>query len=272
MRCGSDAGRRKAPLSTGRGAKPKTIHNDVVVIKQMVNFARRRRMISEDPLADLTLSRPKRTPQPFWTREQVELILQNAAPRYRPLLQFLADTGVRIGEARWLTWDDVDFEHGVARIRAKEGWRPKSGDERVIPLSAELCRVLRGLPRSSQWVFTAWSSSRCAASDRQVSDRLALTHLKKVLRKLGLQGHLHTFRHSFISHALTRGVPEAIVRDWVGHVDREVIRVYTHIADQVSRNAMDGLFPAPQENPAGREERGAINNPKRAQNVRREED
>jgi len=59
-----------------------------------------------------------------------------------------------------------------------------------------------------------------------------LEHLERVLRRLGLRGHLHTFRHSFISHALTQGVPEAIVRLWVGRVDREVIKLYTHIADE----------------------------------------
>ena len=47
-------------------------------------------------------------------------------------------------------------------------------------------------------------------------DRRALAHLKMVLKKLRLPGHLHTFRHSFISHALTSGVPPAIVRTGSG--------------------------------------------------------
>jgi len=47
-------------------------------------------------------------------------------------------------------------------------------------------------------------------------------YLKRLLKKLGLPGHLPTFRHTFISLALTRGVPEATVRKWVGHVDDEI--------------------------------------------------
>ncbi len=71
--------------------------------------------------------------------------------------------------------------------------------------------------------------------------RRALVHLKSVLKKLGLKGHLHTFRHTFISHAITQGVPEAIVRDWVGHVDAEILKLYTHIANTASNEAMQRL-------------------------------
>jgi integrase/recombinase XerD len=109
--------------------------------------------------------------------------------------------------------------------------------------------MLGNLPRVASWVFTARPSRKYPVVGRQISDRRALQHLKTVLSKLGLEGHLHTFRHSFISHALTSGVPEAIVRDWVGHVDREIIRVYTHIADPISRSAMQGLFPGADKGP-----------------------
>jgi integrase len=223
-------------------AKPKTIHNDVVVIKQLVNFAVQRRMIAANPLAGLKLELPKRTPQPFWTRDQVDRILANANSTYRPLFQFLADTGCRIGEAVWLTWPDVDFDNNVVHIQPKEGWRPKTGDSRVIPMSANLAEVLRGRPRTAKWVFTAEPSLRRPAG-RQVSDRRALAHVKVVLKRLKLKGHLHTFRHSFISHALTSNIPEAIVRNWVGHVDPEIIRVYTHIADKQSHAGIELLFP-----------------------------
>jgi hypothetical protein len=41
--------------------------------------------------------------------------------------------------------------------------------------------------------------------------------------------------------ALTSGIPEAVVRAWVGHVDADVIRLYTHIADADSQAAMRRL-------------------------------
>lgn len=226
-------------------AKPKTTRNDVVLIKQLVNFAIRRKMIRENPLADLVIEQPMRTPQPFWIRDQVNDILKAASPRYRALFQFLADTGTRIGEACWLTWDDVDLDNKVIHIRAKDGWKPKTGDQRTVPLSAALVQILTVLPRSGKWVFTAPPTNRFPAAQRQVSPRRALAHLKIVLKRLGMPGHLHTFRHSFISHALTSGTPPAIVRTWVGHVDEEIMNIYTHLADQQSRAAMDKILPGP---------------------------
>ncbi len=71
-----------------------------------------------------------------------------------------------------------------------------------------------------------------------MSERLLLANLKKLLKQLDLPGHVHTFRHTFISLALTSGTPEAVVRAWVGHVDAETLRLYTHIADAASQAAM----------------------------------
>lgn len=220
------------------GSQPKTIHNDTVLIRQMVNFALARGLINKDPLKGLKLKKPKPTPQPCWNSDEVEVILLAASEVHRPALTMLADTGMRVGELKHLTWADIDLDNGIIHVRPKEGWKPKTGDIRVIPMSPRVKSMLTKLPQETKWVFCAQPSSQYPAVGRQVSERRLLQHLKRVLKRLSLPGHLHTFRHSFISKALTSGVPEAIVREWVGHVDHEIIRHYTHIADVVSKNAM----------------------------------
>jgi integrase len=45
----------------------------------------------------------------------------------------------------------------------------------------------------------------------------------------------YTFRHTFISLGLTRCIAEATIRSWVGHVDEEILRLYTHVSDAASR-------------------------------------
>jgi integrase len=223
-------------------SKPKTVLNDLVTIRQLVNFALQRKLLSEDPLAGLQFDKPVQVPQPYWSREQALQILEAANPIYRPIFHCLADTGTRIGEAIWLTWDDVDFENGVIHIQAKEDWAPKTGDERTISMSASLRQTILQQPRMYRWVFVAQPSWKYPQKGRQVSSRLSLAHLKRVLKRQGLPGHQHTFRHSFISHALTNSTPEAIVRHWVGHVDHKIMERYTHIADPISKGAMANLF------------------------------
>ncbi len=47
---------------------------------------------------------------------------------------------------------------------------------------------------------------------------------------------------------------ESIVCQWVGHVDREIMQLYTHIADNVSHEAMQRLHGKSSTNPAQQQE------------------
>lgn len=226
------------------GAAPKTVFTESVVIRQLINFALSRNLIKDDPLKGVSLKKPKPTQQPCWTLAEVETILSASRVSERPKFTVLADTGMRVGELIHLTWEDVDFARNVLHIRPKEGWRPKTGDQRAIPMSVRVRRVLESLPRRGRWVFTSAASKKYPRGDHHVSDRHLLASLKRVLKKLKLSGHLHTFRHAFISSALTKGTPEAIVRQWVGHVDAEIMKLYTHIADAASQAAMQRLADA----------------------------
>lgn len=219
----------------------KTVHTETVVIKQLVNFAVSRGLLATNPLRGLRIKKPKSRPQPCWTREQVTEILAASREGYRAALTLLAETGMRVGELKHLQWDDIDFPRNVIRVQPKQGWRPKTGDQRAIPISPATRAVLQQLPRQASRVVTAPPSKFSDAQNRPVCERRLLDHLKRVLKRLGLPGHLHTFRHAFISNALTEGTAEAVVRAWVGHVDAEVLKLYTHIADRASQAAMEDL-------------------------------
>jgi integrase len=225
-------------------AGPKTVHHDTVTIRQLVNFALRRGLINADPLKGLRIAKPMRTPQPCWTRDEVELILAKACPPYREPLVFLADTGARFAEAEWLTWDDVDLVRRWVHIRGKNGWKPKSGNERAVPLNDRLYEMFQAMPRRSKWVFTARPTRRYPTVERQISERRLLQYLKRLLKPLGLKGHLHTFRHSFVSFAAYQNIPERVLRRWIGHVDEKILAWYFHLADPQSHDAMKRLFPS----------------------------
>lgn len=168
-------------------------------------------------------------------------ILNSAGSPQREVLTFLADTGVRIGEVKWLTWDDVDLDRRLIHIRGKDPWQPKSRDARVIPINDRFVEMFSAMPRQGRWVFSARATTRHPQQGRQFSERRLLLYLKRVLKRLDLRGHLHTFRHSFISAAEIRGVPERVLRKWVGHVDREILDWYFHLADDESQEAMERL-------------------------------
>jgi integrase len=142
---------------------------------------------------------------------------------------------------QFLTWDDVDFANNLLHVRAKEGWKPKDGDQRSVPMSARLRALLEQLLRRPRWVVTAPATPKYPKGDHKNLDRRALRTLKRVLKRLGLTEKVHTFRHAFLSQALIRGTPEALVRAWAGHVDWNILKLYTHIANSDSQAAMQRL-------------------------------
>ena len=237
----------------GKVPKPRTIMNETVKIREFVNFAVSRKMISVDPLAGLRIPKVKSGGQPCWSPTEVEAILAAVAGPYQDAFLLWADTGMRFGDAAWLTWDDVDLVNNIIRIQAKEEWKPKNGEERAIPMSPRLREMLKRRPRQFRWVFTMQPSAKYPAGGHQLQESRLLAYLKVCLERLGLPGKIHTFRHSFVSRTLLAGIPEAVVRQWVGHLDREVTKIYTHILSPDSQAAMQRLSELPHPSTNGKE-------------------
>lgn len=226
------------------GAQLRTRYTEAVIVRQLVNFALVRKKLDGDPLQGYGLKKPRPTKQPCWTREQVLRILAASPPDVRPPFTLLAETGMRFGELAWLTWADVELDKGVLHIRPKDAWRLKTGDERSVPLSAAARAALEALPQRWRWVVTMPPTAAVTSAGRQWTERRLLSALKQVLVKVGLEGKLHTFRHTFVSHALLTRTPVSVVKKWVGHVDPRVIELYTHVHDEASTAAMQRLSEA----------------------------
>ena len=234
------------------GRSPKTIHNETTIIRQLVNFCVSRQMLSNDPLQGLKNAKPKPTKQPCWSADEVEQILIAAKEPQKSIYLLLADTGMRFGEVQWLTWDDIDFGRRCIHIRPKEGWKPKTGDSRHVDMTPRVLAMLQRRNLETPWVFCAGPSPKYPSGDHQISQRRLLRSLKRLLKRIGLpeSGKLHTFRHSFISKALAKGIPNSTVRSWVGHVSDDILALYTHVHDDQSRLAMQ-TFAAGTPEPAG---------------------
>ena len=163
--------------------------------------------------------------------------MKSPAGVYRVAFHAFLDAGLRSADLTHLMWDDIDFDHNVIHICEKT-WKeegeikrrcPKTGDQRVVPMSSAVISALKQHDRKNEWVFFATVSRKYPEGNHQLSSSRLLKVLKRILNNLSLARHVHTFRHTFISHALMQGVPETIVRSWVGHVeDDEIIRRFTH--------------------------------------------
>jgi integrase len=199
----------------------------------------------------------------FLEPEQIRTLLEVARDsRYGPFFEFLVHTGLRRGEALALTWDDVDLQERLLRIRGTlariDGnlrvLEPKSTkSRRTIPLSNPATDVLarirarteseRGLA-AQLWV----DSGHIFVTDigEPCDPRNALRALTTTARRAGLDGvGLHTLRHSAASVMLSERVPLNVVSQILGHSGNSITAdVYGHIAPDVSRRALDILGAA----------------------------
>jgi integrase len=195
------------------------------------------------------------------TREQLDALLGACWTKDRrsfPVVLTMARTGLRIGEALALKWDDVDI-HGrrlrVARTLSDDGTRidtPKSGHGRDVDLSTELTAVLRklhvlrkeealrhGRP-VTEWVFSTPTGTH-------LDPRNVRRAFGKALKEAKLPPHFtpHSLRHSYASILIAEGVSPAYVQRQLGHASITLtVDTYGSWLPCTDKTAVDSLDSA----------------------------
>ncbi len=145
---------------------------------------------------------------------------------YVDLYTTLSLTGLRIGEARFLTWDDVDFSNKVIHVRSgrKNGiyWQPKtkSSIRRVPiipPLEAILSRLLEK-SRKKLWVFESRRGT-------QLSQNNPSLRFREICDHLGFKKHfvVHSLRKYWASTVAQQGMDAMMMIRAFGHTDFKLI-------------------------------------------------
>jgi integrase len=119
--------------------------------RAMYSYAIKRRHLPPyvgNPFSELPLDRLKiedAKPIFVFTADTELAFFQEASDWSFPLHFTLAKTGLRVGELIHLLIEDLDLEGGWLHVRNKTelGWRVKTGNQRDVPLLAEVVAVLR---------------------------------------------------------------------------------------------------------------------------------
>jgi integrase/recombinase XerD len=185
--------------------------------------------------------------------EQVTAVLEACGRlRDRLLLMLLAE-GLRIGEALGLRHEDFDVAGSVVavvprtnqnRARAKSGGRLVPVPARVIRLYSDYLHAEYG-DLDCDYVFVSlWSGQPgCPLGYRSVYD--LVTRLRE---RTGIEFGLHTFRHTYATGLLRRGVPVEVVQRLLGHASIATTSdTYAHLKVEDARRALvrAGWLPGP---------------------------
>ena len=196
--------------------------------------------------------------------EDVELIKQEllkTAPNGEPLYCYgyayllILNTGMRMGEALSLRWDDVDFEnksitisknHILSKKRDEDGNRiggyelqtqnstKTSNGNRVIPINRSAEEALMALKRDNDTPYVITNSKH-----KPVLPSNFERSFHALLRNAGVEREcgIHALRHTFASMLFAKGVDVKIVSELLGHSTVKITYdIYVHLFDRdVSR-------------------------------------
>ncbi len=226
-------------INTGHAVK--TVNGELQFVKSVMLFAVQEGHIQFSPLSTIKpFQDPNRAQQvKYWTKEEIDIILEEVKPYYRDALEFLYNTGLRKEEMIHLTWDDVTENTGIYEIaiQAKDDWKPKTNRRRIIPLTARASDLIQGQVKSDRhnYIFKGCEGNKLH-HDHIYKD------LKRALKKLGLEGNIHKFRHTFASHLVMKGAGLETVSKLLGHSSIEMTMKYAHLAPEHLRKAVDLLM------------------------------
>ncbi len=139
------------------------------------------------------------------------------------LVKFLAYSGVRIGEAKFVTWADSNLGRRELHVRGDPDTATKNGETRYVPMIPELKQMLTEL-RSQR------AGEPATATVMRVFEcQNSMTHAAE---KIGMKRITHhDLRHLFATICIESGVDIPTVSRWLGHKDGGALcmKTYGHL-------------------------------------------
>ncbi|MGI8431526.1 MAG: tyrosine-type recombinase/integrase [Chthoniobacterales bacterium] len=139
------------------------------------------------------------------------------------LVRFLAYSGVRIGEARHVTWADVNFAQGEMHVRGDPVTATKNGETRYVPMISELEQMLTELRRERPNETSSSTVMRVFECQNSMTHAAGKVGMKRITH--------HDLRHLFATICIESDVDIPTVSRWLGHKDGGALcmKTYGHL-------------------------------------------
>jgi integrase len=218
------------------GKKAWTIRAVLTPLSRIFSVAVRKGYRNTNPVAGLDKSeRPKSDQKQMviLTSSEIEALLAAVGGWKRTLLATLVFTGMRIGEALALTWEQIDFGRSVVVVGKS---KTKAGEGREVVVIPSLAARL--LEHKLETPFAAptdlvFPTASGAARDRRNVLRWAPEPARSAI---GSMITLHGLRHTFASLLIGQGFDVTFVANQLGHANPAItLKVYARLFDPASR-------------------------------------
>lgn len=247
-------------------AGKKRILNLLTPLRQAMRYAvSPRKLLHVDPLAKIQVKRPdgieEEVIDPFSAAE-IEAILPKLEPQVANMIQFWVWTGLREGELIALTWADIDFDRGVAKvIKAARGIRRKATKTRagrrevkLLPPALEALQLQKSHTRLLHREIFLDPGTRPRGNDKAknrppqawANDKQIRVRWREALKAAGVRYRFpRQLRHTYATWMLMAREDPLWVARQMGHKDVSVtLRVYAKYVPSMNPDAGMGAWRA----------------------------
>lgn len=236
-----------------RGEKiaPQTFAHELGTMKLVFEYAIEQGILYRNPARAIKrrriiATRAKHIPTPEQFTKLIAAIRQSdgrkesqaAAKNGADLVELIAYSGMRIGEAGALKWQDVNFDKNYLTVTGGENLT-KNYKTRTVPLSRELKKLL----------LRVREETKPAPADNVTRIASPKKCLHTACKKLELPYFSpHRFRDFFTTTCLEADAPIHEVARWLGHSDGGALlmKTYAHLRQEHSQAQMKKIiFGAP---------------------------
>lgn len=219
--------------------RPRKFYDDRKYLKMVLIFAWKNRWIErvpELPIPDL----PSNVGREL-TPEELKRLLLHANPQIAFQIRIAYKMGFRLRELLHLQWDRFNFKSMTIKLRPED---TKTRRGREVPVTPDLQQQFWALYtlRNSIYVFP----HRYDVAKPQHDNKSAWVALKK---KCGIVARWHDLRHSCASSLLRKGVPEYVVRQYLGMGKRVLNDIYAHLSLDDLKDAAKVMNDGPKGQP-----------------------
>ena len=237
--------------------KPSTVNSSMAVLKTYLNWAHAKGIMHQAPHRLIKPLKDTRSMRDiaWWTVADVDLALRCAEQdAHQPTATLLIALGCMVGlryeEITMQRWEDIDLDaihpktgeaEPVLHVVPHDGWKPKNGEPRTIPVNRRLAEILRRHRQPTGHLLTPEPIANRTRPQRARKEQGKRTYrydpkkvwnriISRVIKAGGKRITPHGMRHSFASAHLICNVPEMKVARWLGHADTTMIHErYGHL-------------------------------------------
>lgn len=223
----------------------RTVSRRLSALRSFFRFLSREGYIKTNPMLMLSSPKLEKYLPSFMTEDEVYRLIESAfaktpkdllSLRDRAILEVFYSSGLRISELVGLNLEDIDFISGILKIRGK------GKKERIVPIGeTALAAVSKYLEKRKKQTEALFLNNH----HRRLTTRGVRFLVVKYLKVSGIKPGVsaHTFRHSFATHLLNRGVDLRTVQELLGHVNLSSTQIYTHLTTDRLKSVYDKAHP-----------------------------